>query len=394
MHGTSSLLLLLLLLCEKRGQASSSCMQELPLHAVTIINSTLCAWECNAGYYRTKPGGSSRATCRHCAGGGMWQPCTAMPGWYLQPCSANENAKCVPCPPLSREGQTYTNTNNNNNTASACQSIGCMDGYYPATTTTNTSLTCKPCERGFYCRQGGREQCGSNCTTVARTATNVLECEISLGIPTTVFSISALISLPSSVKTINQTVACPLLESTIISWAQYGYFSGCLISFSAATSSSAMTTIMGTLICETSVAPCIAGQYTQWLTQLLKTHDADIHRLVRECIGVSNIFLGTAIIQKNSPGTSTTRVIISWPSLNNIIQQPPMLVYEQQRWGKKKSEALSMFMWVAAACFSLLLILMAGCGLMCFKIKRKHGITALYDKLMGHAVKRNKHWPV
>ena len=341
----------LLLLCLLLPGCKGVCQTTLPFHA-QIINDTssLCTWKCVQGYFKSKQ------QCRPCS-----PRFACHTGWRFNPCSDAADALCTMCDP-PKEGERYTSDDNIN---SNCSSVGCIPGY------TTTAAGCRPCEKGFYCSSGDNIQtCGANCTTLGVGVSNSLECMSTIHqAAEAVFSISSLVSF-SRGKAPNQTTSCPILDSMLSSWIQYGTFSGCSLQFS--------NDIMGIIQCKAGIAPCVAGQYMQWLALVIHAHENDIRTLVKDCLKLPLLVMGTPLIQNSQVGNAQ---YAGWKTLQHRPSSPPRLAYESQTWGRKKTEALTTLMWAATVCLFLLLIFICGCSLGCRRIQHRHGVDALYKAL-------------
>jgi hypothetical protein len=373
---------LLLLLLITAAHALPSCLTKVPLHADIFNNSKNCTWQCAAGYY--KSASATAATCRPCS------VASCPVGWSLKPCSRTADAACAPCPALPlQSGQVYT-TNN------SCNIPGCRSGFFLAyyddnnnnntaansnNSTAATSTTkCRLCEPGHYCVLGTQMQCGSlgnnSCITKNSGATSLLECVTrSEEEEETVFSISFMLSLPQSrfIKAPNQT-ACADLDLKMMTWAVYGTFFGCAIAFA--------TDTRGTLVCRASSASCIAGQYRQWLTQLMRANEPDIARLLRACLQRPDLGLGAFLVVQTAVTT-----ILPTPSHNNnnTNNGGELLVYQQQKWGLRRVEVANVLAAFSVLVLFALLVLICCCGLL-INSRRKRSSAALY-----HTLGRNHH---
>ena len=356
------LVILLVVVAGTVGLPPQACLSKVPLHAKITTNTTDCAWECDAGFFKTE---GPYGTCRPCSA--ATTRCEA--GWYLRQCSLWSDTSCAPCPTLDLAGgQMYAAPN-------TCDIIACRDGFYffssgGPNNNNNNNNSCRVCEQGFYCVAGQEpKQCAANCTTAGTGVSNVLECQggaVDIG-----FSVSFIVSLPiSRAPKPNQTV-CPSLDAQMATWMQYGTFFGCGLSFS--------TPIMGTLACQVSAPPCIAGQYLQWLSQLFVSHQAEISPLVVDCIQSPLLALGVPLIQQQQMlDKKETGSVASAPK--NV----PLLVYESQAWGGKRGTVLDVLAVTTIICFILLLILVCCCGFMCLARKKKHSARTMYATLLAN----------
>ena len=380
--------LLLLLFSSDAIEALGGCLSQLPMHATTN-NTAACLWECDAGFYKTD---TLLSTCRPCA---PVEACAI--GWQLRPCAANADAACVPCPALPLEsGKMYFAS-----TTMGCDNNGttiCREGFYSYY---NNDGACRPCEKGFYCEQSAPhpQQCGVNCTIPNEGASNILECQQpSQQQPNedAGFAITFMLSLPQSRATAlvipKNLTTCPELDTQMQGWVKYGTFYGCFLSMT--------TTMGGTLACQVSAAPCIAGQYMQWLAQLSHRQFNAISAIIRNsCLPTADWVIGVPLVQSNSNYNNLLRqqqlakmmVVAANSDPHKVMSAAAMLVFAKQPWGVRKTLVLNMLGGVVAVVFALLLLLLCFCGLACFRIRTKRIMATLYEKLADRHEKLMPH---
>jgi hypothetical protein len=302
----------------------------LPPNAIRVAAAAAdpCAWQCQTGNFRTSPPTIVDSTCRSCS------KYVCSKGQVLLPCNGNSDTMCVRCPQF--RNIIYTSN-------ASCVFTQCAPGYQDTANSSQThNTTCHICDRGFYCVNGVRNQCGVDETTYASGADVPLYCQ-----PVSSSSVSNNIAITISYITttkLSTTKPAPDIQ-TLLSWVQYGSISTCKLS----------TTDGGMVQCLVTIGTSVSGLYVLWLQSTLNANVNQIQSLLSATLLQPTLNVVSIHV---TPNTATPLPSITANTSKMALSDVPLLQLSPMRWGSSQDDVQITLLFVTA----LLSLLFVACA--------------------------------